>query len=379
MPEAFCVIGRIDISAVTKSQFHPVESISAEFIPDRLRQSDQKLGRLSAGIPPDSPAFSDIIHRSSVMDRIIQKARHVAPRSVPALIEGESGTGKELLARAIHRAGPRKDNAFVAVNCGAIPADLVESEFFGHEKGAFTGAHQTRIGYFEAANRGTLFLDEIGELPLAMPVKFLRVIQENEVVRIGATSPIPLDVRIIAATHRNLAQDMQTGRFRPDLFYRLAVAILKLPPIRERAGDMGILIDHLLNQINQDSETEPGYIHKELSVSAKNIMLQHPWPGNVRELLNTLRRAALWSSTETIGPEDIRDALIQPHSTIENDLMNRPLGESFSLQELIQTLARHYIQRALKETGGNKTRAAGQLGFSSYQTLTNWIKKYGIE
>ena len=136
-----------------------MESISAEFIPDRLRQSDQKLGRLSAGIPPDSPAFSDIIHRSIIMDRIIQKARHVAPRSVPALIEGESGTGKELLARAIHRAGPRKDNAFVAVNCGAIPADLVESEFFGHEKCAFTGAHQTRIGYFEAANRGTLFLD----------------------------------------------------------------------------------------------------------------------------------------------------------------------------------------------------------------------------
>jgi len=353
--------------------------ISAEFIPDLLRQSDQKLGTLSSGPPPDFPEFSDIIHRSTAMSRIIQKARHVAPRSVPVLIEGESGTGKELLARAIHRASPRKDRAFVAVNCGAIPADLVESEFFGHEKGAFTGAHQTRIGYFEAANTGTLFLDEIGELPLAMQVKFLRVIQENEVVRIGATSPIPLDVRIIAATHRNLAEDMQTGRFRPDLFYRLAVAIFKLPPIRERAGDVGLLIDHLLNQINRDRETEPGYIHKKLSVSAKNIMLQQPWPGNVRELLNTLRRAALWSSGDVIGPEDIREALIQPHSSIENDLMNRPLGEGFSLQELIQTLAQHYIQRALKETGGNKTRAADQLGFSSYQTLTNWMKKYGIE
>ena len=353
--------------------------ISAEFIPDLLRQTDQKLSYLSSGLPPDAPAFSDIIHRSSVMERIIIKAQHVALRSVPVLIEGESGTGKELLARAIHKASPRKDNAFVAVNCGAIPSELVESEFFGHEKGAFTGAHQARTGYFEAADGGTLFLDEIGELPLPMQVKFLRVLQEGEVVRVGSTRPIPIDVRIIAATHRSLSEDIQTGHFRPDLFYRLAVAILKLPPIRERSGDMGLLIDALMEQINRESKSEPGYRHKKLSVSAKNIMLQQSWPGNVRELLNTLRRSALWSEGETIQSEDAREALIQPQSSSQNDLMNRPLGSEFSLQELIQTLARHYIQRALNETHGNKTQAAKQIGFSSYQTLTNWMKKYGLE
>ncbi len=183
--------------------------ISAEFIPDLLRQTDRKLSCLSSGLPPDAPAFSDIIHRSSVMERIIIKAQHVAPRSVPVLIEGESGTGKELLARAIHKASPRKDKPFIAINCGAIPSELVESEFFGHEKGAFTGALQARTGYFEAADGGTLFLDEIGELPLPMQVKFLRVLQEGEVVRVGATRPIPIDVRIIAANHRSLPEDIQ--------------------------------------------------------------------------------------------------------------------------------------------------------------------------
>jgi len=232
--------------------------LSAEFIPDLLRKPDQRLEKLTAGLAPEAPEFESIIHRSHIMKRVIAKARLVAPRSVPVLIEGDSGTGKELLARAIHNSGPRKDRPFVAVNCGAIPSELVESELFGHEKGAFTGADKQRIGYFEAAYTGTLFLDEIGELSLPAQVKLLRTLQEKEVTRLGASKPIPFDVRVIAATNKDLVKEIANGRFRPDLFYRVAVAVLKLPPMKERAGDIGLLIDRILDQINTESLDEPG-------------------------------------------------------------------------------------------------------------------------
>ena len=198
-------------------------------------------------MPDEAPEFNDIIHRSEVMQRVILKARRIAPRSIPVLIEGESGTGKELFARAIHDASPRKEKPFVAINCGAIPAELVESELFGHEKGAFTGANTARAGHFEAAHQGTIFLDEIGELPKGMQVKLLRTVQEGEVKRIGATQARKVDIRIIAATNRNLIDEVAAGNFREDLFYRLAVAVIKLPPLRERAGDVSLLIDHFLD------------------------------------------------------------------------------------------------------------------------------------
>ncbi len=249
--------------------------LSAEFIPDLLRKPDQRLENLSAGLSPEAPEFESIIHRSHTMKRVIAKARLVAPRSVPVLIEGDSGTGKELLARAIHNASVRKKKPFVAVNCGAIPSELIESELFGHEKGAFTGAEIQRKGYFEAANTGTLFLDEIGELPLAAQVKLLRALQEKEVTRLGASKPIPFDVRIIAATNRDLIKEIANGRFRPDLFYRIAVAVLKLPPLKDRTGDVGLLIDRILDQINEESVNEPGYKYKKISAAAKNLMLQH--------------------------------------------------------------------------------------------------------
>ncbi len=258
--------------------------ISAEFIPDLLRKPDQRLEELTAGLTQEAPEFESIIHRSKIMKRVIAKARIIAPRSVPVLIEGESGTGKELLAKAIHEASPRKGKPFIAVNCGAIPSELIESMLFGHEKGAFTGADTQRIGYFESADKGTLFLDEIGELPMPAQVKLLRVLQEKEVTRIGSTKPTSIDVRIIAATNRSLIEEMSAGRFRSDLFYRLAVAILKLPPMRERAGDVALLIDRLLDQINQESVEEPGFKHKKISAAAKNLMLQQEWRGNVREL-----------------------------------------------------------------------------------------------
>ena len=352
--------------------------ISAEFIPDLLRKPDQRLEELTSGLTPDAPEFNSIIHRSRIMKRVIAKARLIAPRSVPVLIEGESGTGKELLAKAIHEASPRRENPFIPVNCGAIPSELIESELFGHEKGAFTGAEKKRSGYFEAAHRGTLFLDEIGELSLSAQVKLLRVLQEKEITRIGATKPIPIDVRIIAATNRSLIEEVSANRFRADLFYRIAVAVLKLHPLRERSGDVSLLVDRLLDQINQESINEPGYKHKKISPSAKNLMLKHDWPGNVRELQNTLRRAAIWSPRTTIGVEDIREALLPANRSGGDQLLGKPISEGVNLLQLIEKLAQHYLKRALAEAGGNKTKAAKLVGLPNYQTFTNWVSKYHV-
>jgi transcriptional regulator with PAS, ATPase and Fis domain len=252
------------------------------------------------------------------------------------LLEGDSGTGKELLARAIHKASPRKDNPFVAVNCGAILSELIESELFGHEKGAFTGAEKRRIGYFEAANTGTLFLDEIGELPLAAQVKLLRALQEKEVTRLGASKPILFDVRVIAATNRDLIKEIAQGRFRPDLFYRIAVAVLKLPPLKDRSGDVGLLVDRILDQINEESVNELGYKYKKISAAAKNLMLQHTWPGNVRELQNTLTRAAIWSFGPTIDLEDMREAMLPMAQPGNDELLGKPLADGINLLNLME-------------------------------------------
>lgn len=351
--------------------------IAVEFLPDLLKASDGRLEKLAAGLPSEAPAFSAIIHRCQQMKQVIVKARHIALRSVPVLIEGESGTGKEMLARAIHEASPRRQHPFIAVNCGAIPAELTEALLFGHEKGAYTGADKSTAGFFEAATKGTLFLDEIGELIFPAQVKLLRAIQEKEVVRVGATSPIPIDVRLVAATNRNLIEEVNAGRFRSDLFYRIAVAVLRLPPLRDRAGDLNPLIDHLLDRINTENAGEAGHEHKQLSVSAKNFMLHHPWPGNVRELQNTLLRAAVWSSGPSIELEDIRDAII-PTGSSTDQLLGRPLGDGFDLNEIVEQIERHYFQRAMDQAGGNKTKAAQLLGLKNYQTLTNRMKKWGM-
>jgi len=354
--------------------------ISAEYLPGKLREQDARLEQLSASLPPLAPAFVDIIHRCEPMQRLLLKARKAARRTVPVLIEGESGTGKELLARAMHQAGPRQGGPFVAVNCGAIPAELVESELFGHVKGAFTGGDRARTGYFEAANTGTLFLDEIGELPLSAQVKVLRVLQENEVVRLGDTKPVSLDIRVMAATNRDLLAEVRADRFRADLFYRLAVAVLKLPALRHRPGDLSLLMDRLLEQVNTESSEEPGYQPRSLAPSARSLLLAHSWPGNVRELMNTLRRAAIWSEEPTIQAEDIHEALLPEVEThTEEDILNRPLDKSLDITGLMAQVARHYLDRALEESGGNLTKAAQMLGLGSYQTLKNWMKRYGVE
>lgn len=378
---------RFPAELIESSQEHGVRivsvpfDISADFVPDLLRKPDKKLERLAAGLPAEAPEFDDIIHRSEVMKRVILKARRIAPRSIPVLIEGESGTGKELFARAIHDASPRRDKPFMAINCGAIPGELVESELFGHEKGSFTGAAAARVGHFEAAHTGSIFLDEIGELPKEMQVKLLRTLQEGEVKRIGATTPRKVDVRIIAATNRNLIDEVAAGSFREDLFYRLAVAVIKLPPLREREGDVSLLIDQFLDRINRESNNEPGYKQKKISAPARNLLLLHPWPGNIRELQNTLTRAAVWSLNEELGEEDVREALLPvPASGKGKDaILNQSLDPGIDLPEIMKTVAVHYLERALEKNNGNKTKTAKTLGLPSYQTLTNWLKKYGLE
>jgi transcriptional regulator with PAS, ATPase and Fis domain len=349
--------------------------IAADFIPDLLRRHDERLRELSAGEPPVEPEFEEIIYRSEAMDRAVQRARRVAVRNVPVLLEGESGTGKELLARAIHKASPRHRGPFVAVNCGAIPSELIEAELFGAEKGAFTGANQLRKGYFESAHAGTLFLDEIGELPIQAQVKLLRVLQEGEVTRLGATSPVRLDARVLCATNRTMTDEIAAGRFREDLFYRLAVAVIRIPPLRERPEDLILLVDRLLDRVQRNLAGEPISGNKKLSYSARKLLVQHPWPGNVRELLNTLQRVVLWSRGSVITEGDVRDALL-PVQSKGQDILGRSLGNGFSLPAVLEEVARHYLSRAMEQAAGNKTRAAQLVGLPSYQTLSNWLSKY---
>lgn len=351
--------------------------ISAEFLPTLLQKPDAELRSLSEEKPTESANFGDIIYRSQVIARVVEKAQRAAVRNIPVLFEGESGTGKELFARAIHQHSPRKEGPFIAVNCGAIPSKLVESELFGHKKGTFSGAYTNRKGHFEEADGGTIFLDEIGELPKDIQVKLLRVLDRGEVVRVGESKPRKVDVRIVAATNRNLIEEVGEERFREDLFYRLVVAYLKLPPLRERTGDLGLLIDHSLELINRENEEQPGYKHKEISVGARNIILNHHWPGNIRELQNTLRRAMVWTDGETLTQQDIEEALLPPFGKRDEDILNRPLDVEFSLPDLIDEVSKHYLNRALKESK-TKKEAAELVGLPSPQTFTNWAKKHGV-
>jgi transcriptional regulator with PAS, ATPase and Fis domain len=352
--------------------------IAAEFVPSLVRSVDANLERLSDGLRPEEPEFADIHYRSEPMKQVVSRAKMAAPYGAPILIEGESGTGKELFAAAIHKASGRK-GPFVAVNCGALPKELVESAFFGHKKGTFTGAVTDQIGHFERANGGTLFLDEVGELPLEAQVKLLRALQEKKVQRIGEATEKPVDVRVIAATNRDLLAEVASGRFREDLYFRLAMLVLKTPPLREREGDIGLLAERFLEKLNVDEAARLAGGKKKLSAGAKSLLIRHAWPGNVRELQATLLRAVVWSKKETIEERDVRDALVSPAPAKSSDVLNRALGSGFSLQESLKEVARHYLERAVQESHGNKTKAADLVGFSNYQTLSNWLRKYGVE
>ncbi len=353
--------------------------LAAEFIPAAVRQTSEDLARLAEEKRPEEPQFGAILHRSEVMKRLVRRARQTVPFSESVLIEGESGTGKQLIAEAIHQESPRKGKPFVEVNCGAIPKDLFESQFFGHKRGSFTGATADREGYFVQAHGGTLFLDEVGELPLDHQVKLLRVLQEKEVRPVGGQADIAVDVRVIAATNRNLLEEVRERRFREDLYYRLAVLPLKVPPLREREGDVSFIFDRLLERLNAELSTRPGAVQKKLSVGARNLLLQHTWPGNVRELEATLRRGCIWSKGASIDEGEVRDALFTAPRSASEGVLGRSLGEGFKLADLMGDVARHYLSRAIKDAHGNKTKAASLVGFANYQTLKNWLEKYEVE
>ncbi len=352
--------------------------ISAEYIPQMVKRADKKLTELLSDRTPKTAAFSDIMTQNPDFLRLIQKAEKIALRDVPVLIMGESGTGKELFAKAIHNASQRQDKPFVTVNCGAIPRELIDSELFGHVKGSFTGASNHKTGYFEAGHGGTLFLDEFGELPEEAQVRLLRVLQSGEISKVGDSATKTVDVRVIAATNRILAQDIVEGRFREDLFYRVAIGMLTLPPLRDRTGDMALLVDHLMTQINREASNQPGFVNKKLSVKAKNIILSYTWPGNVRELQGTLLRASIWSDLETITELDIREAMIsRPANGKKIELPE--IGAGLDIQDLLDDIKRKYIIKALAQVSGNKKKATELLGLPNYQTLSNWMDKLGIK
>lgn len=345
-------------------------SISAEFLP----HIDQKLAAFAVGQVQPNAAFDSIITQNPEMLRLKQRANVLAASEVPVLIYGETGTGKELFATAIHNASPRVLNKFVPVNCGAIPPELVDSTLFGHVKGAFTGAVSHYDGVFKQADGGTLFLDEFGELPLSVQVRLLRVLQSGEFTRVGDSQLTKVDVRIIVATNRDLSAEVAAGRFREDLFYRVAVGVLKLPPLRQRTGDISPLADFLLAEIHKEFDQVE---HKKISPDARNLILKQPWRGNIRELQSTLLRAVLWCSGSKITAQDIQQALFALPDSHEG-LLDRDISQGIDIQEIIFVIAQHYIPRALEQAGGNKTKAAELLGLGSYQTLNNWIEKYNI-
>ncbi len=339
---------------------------------------DDALMRLGEALPPQVAGFSDILHESAVMRRVVSQAARVAVRSVPVLLEGESGTGKELFARAIHDSSPRKDKPLVTVNCGAIPENLIESELFGHVKGAFTGATDRR-GHFETAAGGTIFLDEIGELPLAAQPRLLRVLQERKVTRVGSSKEIAVDVRVIAATNRDLVEQVANGSFRADLLYRLNVITIKLPPLRERGRDLNLLITWLFDSRRGEMiAAGESVVPKQLGAGALNVLVKHSWPGNVRELINTLTRLLVLGDNETVTPEDVRAALTTAPERRSDAILGRPLGGGFDIRDLLGDVARHYLERAMQEADGNKSLAAELVGLPSYQTLTGWLEKHGV-
>ncbi|MBI3089509.1 MAG: sigma-54-dependent Fis family transcriptional regulator [Candidatus Tectomicrobia bacterium] len=317
--------------------------------------------------------FGNLVGRSPQMSQLFQLIDKIADSRSTVLIQGESGTGKELVARAMHYRGSRRDRPFLTVNCGALPEQLLESELFGHQRGAFTGAEKTKEGLFEVADGGTFLLDEIGETPLAIQVKLLRVLQDKEFKRLGGTKDIRVDVRIIAASNRNLADAVAAGRFREDLFYRLNVIPLVVPPLRERRGDIALLLDHFLEKYCQ----ELGQPKCRLTPEALACLEAYAWPGNVRELENIVARAVTFQGGETIGleslPEEVTHRAAAPPPAI-------PLASSseVDLDAELNRLERQYLEQALSAASGRKTLAAKLLRVS-FRSLRYRLKKHRLE
>jgi len=315
-------------------------------------------------------SFHNLIGRSEPMVRVFRLLERVADSDLPVLIQGESGTGKELVARAIHFTSGRKDKPCLSINCGAMPESLLESELFGHLKGAFTGADRNRQGLFEAVDGGTLFLDEVGDMPAPMQSKLLRVLQEGEVRPVGSQKPRQVNVRIVSASNKDLRQLVDEGLFRADLFYRLNVVSLGLPPLRERKDDIPLLVDHLLDKIAERS----GKKRKSLERKVVDHLLHHDWPGNVRELENELRRLVALSG-QRITERDLSPHIRQATPTSRLEI--KVPGEETPLKRRMEAVERQILVESLRRNENNKTRTAKLLGLSRYGFLKK-LDKYGL-
>lgn len=362
-------------------------------VPDMLATIEKALeagrfmrARVEMNGAPEGASQDALIGKSKVMQEVYKAIGRVAPTDATVLIRGESGTGKELVARAIYHHSMRADRPFLVINCVAIPETLLESELFGYEKGAFTGAVSRRVGKIEQANGGTVFLDEIGDMPFSIQAKILRLLQEKSIERLGGREPIPVDVRVIAATNRDLETALSEGRFREDLYYRLKVVTIWLPPLSERSGDIPLLADYFLAQL----ATKMGIENPGMTREAKGLLDRCPWPGNVRELANVIQKALIFSRGLPIGPDDVNKAMSGESVVKKVDGEGaqevirqwvRKVLVSETGENLFDYFMDHFaailITEALRLTGGNRTRAAKLLGLSR-PTLQSKIEKYGL-
>jgi two-component system response regulator AtoC len=369
--------GNVDL-ALEAMKAGAYDYVSKPFKPDEIvlslrkaeeRESLRRENRALREQIREGNQFEDILAKSPQMVEIFRTISKIADFKTTVLIQGESGVGKELVAKAIHARSSRKNAPFVPINCGAIPENLLESELFGHRKGAFTDAHSDRRGLFEEASGGTLFLDEIGELPLNLQVKLLRVLQEESIRRIGDSKDIKIDVRIVAATHRDLAAEAKAGRFREDLFYRINVLPISLPPLRARREDINLLIDHFVARNNARLGTNI----KGLTSEARKLLLEYAWPGNVRELENTIERAMVLAEGEILEANDLPERIREALDPVQMQLATGEL----SIKKTTAAIEEILIRRALQKTKGNRTRAAELLEIS-HRALLYKIKDYNI-
>lgn len=349
----------------------PVDLEELKLLADRARETSQLKQELSfyRRRAAQEESFGSVLGNSPAMRAVLERARDIAAldETPPVLITGETGTGKGLVARTIHSSGPRAAQPFIDVNCTALPANLMEAELFGYERGAFTDAKESKLGLFEAAEKGFIFLDEVGDLELALQGKLLRAIEERTVRRVGGIRDRKIDVRILAATNRDIERESQSGQFRKDLYFRLAVILLRLPPLRERGDDVEILAEHYLHHFS----AKYGKPARRLTAEASAQLRRYPWPGNVRELSHVIERAVLWSRDEMVGPDHLSLTMPAGISPVESG------GAASAGQELV-AVERSMLEQALKDAGGNQTRAAERLGISR-DTLRYRIKKHGIQ
>jgi len=329
-------------------------------------QNIQKAKREIKDLKDELQIRHQMTGKSTALKKVISDGLKVANSKASALILGESGTGKELLARLIHRAGPRKDKPLVILNCAAMPESLLEDELFGHEKGAFTGAVSRKIGKFELAHDGTIFLDEIGEMTPGMQAKLLRVLQEGNFYRVGGNIPISVDVRVLSATNKKLDEEVAEGRFREDLYYRLNVVQINMPTLRERAEDIPLLAEHFLSVFKEET-VNPNLI---ISNAAMEKMVQYNWPGNIRELRNAIERAVVMGNGKEILPEDL------PINTAKRDYPGLQIG--LTLEEALNQFKKEFIVLNLKNTGGNRSKAAKTMDIQRTY-LSRLISKFGLK